>query len=29
VEGVRPDRRDLLGVAICLSGGAIIVFGRR
>jgi small multidrug resistance family-3 protein len=29
VERARPDRWDLLGVAICLAGGAVIVFGRR
>lgn len=28
-EGVRPDRWDLLGVAICLVGGAVILFGPR
>ena len=29
VEGVRPDRWDLIGVAICLAGAAIILFGPR
>lgn len=29
VEGTRPDRWDLLGAAVCLSGGAVIMFGRR
>lgn len=28
-EGVRPDRWDLLGVAICLGGTAIILGGPR
>ncbi len=28
VEGVRPDRWDLPGAAICLAGGAVIIFGR-
>jgi small multidrug resistance family-3 protein len=28
VEGVRPDRWDLVGAALCLVGAAIIVFGR-
>ncbi|MCC7267928.1 MAG: hypothetical protein IT546_11380, partial [Caulobacteraceae bacterium] len=27
--GVRPDRWDLIGVAICLVGGAVILFGPR
>jgi small multidrug resistance family-3 protein len=29
VEGVRPDRWDALGAAICLIGAAVIVFGPR
>lgn len=29
VEGVRPDRWDMIGVAICLLGGAIILWGPR
>jgi small multidrug resistance family-3 protein len=29
VEGVRPDRWDLLGAAICLVGAAVILFGPR
>jgi small multidrug resistance family-3 protein len=29
VEGARPDRWDMTGAAICLIGGAVIVFGRR
>jgi len=28
-EGVRPDRWDLLGVAVCLCGAAIVLFGPR
>jgi small multidrug resistance family-3 protein len=28
-EGVRPDRWDLIGAAICLVGAAVIVFGPR
>jgi small multidrug resistance family-3 protein len=28
VEGVRPDRWDLVGAGLCLVGAAIIVFGR-
>lgn len=28
-EGVRPDRWDLIGVAVCLVGGAVILFGPR
>lgn len=28
-EGVRPDRWDLAGAAICLAGAAIILFGPR
>lgn len=27
VEGVRPDRWDLLGAGICLLGAAVILFG--
>ncbi len=29
VEGVRPDRWDLIGSAICLAGAAIILWGPR
>jgi small multidrug resistance family-3 protein len=29
VEGVRPDRWDVTGAAICLLGAAVIVFGPR
>ena len=29
IEGVRPDRSDILGAAVCLVGAAIIVFGPR
>lgn len=29
VEGVRPDRWDGLGAALCLAGAAIILFGPR
>ena len=29
VEGARPDRWDLIGVAICLVGAGIILFGPR
>ncbi len=29
VEGIRPDRFDLIGAALCLGGAAIILFGRR
>lgn len=29
VEGLRPDRWDVLGGAVCLLGAAIILFGRR
>jgi small multidrug resistance family-3 protein len=29
VDGIRPNRWDLLGVATCLCGMAIIVFGSR
>ena len=29
VEGLRPDRWDLLGAAVCVLGAAIIVFGPR
>jgi small multidrug resistance family-3 protein len=29
VEGVRPDRWDTLGAAICLAGAAVIVLGPR
>ncbi|MFO1112380.1 MAG: YnfA family protein [Rhodospirillales bacterium] len=29
VEGLRPDRWDVLGGAICLVGAAIILFGPR
>lgn len=29
VEGVRPDRWDLVGAAICLVGAGVILFGPR
>jgi small multidrug resistance family-3 protein len=29
IEGVRPDRWDLIGGAICLAGAAVILFGPR
>jgi len=29
VEGVRPDRWDVLGAAICVAGAAIILWGPR
>jgi small multidrug resistance family-3 protein len=29
VEGVRPDRWDMIGAAVCLTGAAIILFGPR
>lgn len=29
VEGVRPDRWDILGMMICLIGAAVILFGPR
>ena len=29
IEGVRPDRWDVTGAAICLIGAAIILFGPR
>jgi small multidrug resistance family-3 protein len=29
VEGIRPDRWDTLGAAICLAGAAVILFGPR
>ncbi|WP_029351557.1 YnfA family protein [Bosea sp. 117] len=29
VEGFRPDRWDLVGGAVCLTGAAIVVFGPR
>ncbi len=29
VEGVRPDRFDLSGVALCLIGAGLIIFGPR
>ncbi len=28
VEGVRPNRADLVGAALCLLGAAVILFGR-
>lgn len=28
-EGVRPDRLDLIGAAVCLVGASIILFGPR
>jgi len=29
VEGVRPDRWDLIGAALCLGGAAVILLGPR
>lgn len=29
VEGLRPDRWDMIGAVICLVGGAVILFGPR
>jgi len=29
VEGVRPDRFDLLGAALCLAGAVVIIAGPR
>lgn len=29
IEGVRPDRWDLLGAAVCLAGAGLILFGPR
>ena len=29
VEGVRPDRWDTIGAAVCLLGAAVILFGPR
>jgi len=29
IEGVRPDRWDLIGAAVCLAGAATILFGPR
>jgi small multidrug resistance family-3 protein len=29
VEGFRPDRRDLIGAAVCLAGAAISYLGPR
>lgn len=29
VEGVRPDRHDLAGVALCLAGALVILFAPR
>ncbi|ANK79517.1 YnfA family protein [Minwuia thermotolerans] len=29
VEGVRPDRWDLIGVTLCLAGAAVIIAGPR
>jgi small multidrug resistance family-3 protein len=29
IEGVRPDRYDLIGAGVCLIGAAIILFGPR
>lgn len=28
VEGMRPDRWDVIGALLCLLGGAVILFGR-
>ncbi|MEC3911648.1 YnfA family protein [Sphingobium sp. CR2-8] len=28
-EGVRPDRWDLVGLGLCLAGGAVILWGPR
>ena len=28
VEGVRPDRRDVIGAVLCVAGGAVILLGR-
>lgn len=29
VEGVRPDRWDVIGAAICIAGAGVILFGSR
>lgn len=29
IEGIRPDRWDLIGAALCLAGAAVILFGPR
>ena len=29
VENTRPDKWDLMGATVCLTGAAIILFGRR
>ena len=29
VEGVRPDRWDLIGAAVCIAGAGIILLGPR
>lgn len=29
VEGLRPDRWDMIGAALCIAGAAVIVFGPR
>ena len=29
VEGLRPDRWDMLGAALCLAGAAVIILGPR
>ena len=29
IEGLRPDRWDLIGASLCLIGASIIVFGPR
>lgn len=29
VEGVRPDRWDLIGSAVCVAGAAVVLFGPR
>jgi small multidrug resistance family-3 protein len=28
VEGVRPDKADILGALLCLAGAAVVLFGR-
>jgi small multidrug resistance family-3 protein len=29
IEGIRPDRWDVVGAFICLAGAALILFGPR